>query len=209
VSYACDGGGGTGGTLGAGLGTVNIAGCADSDPDSSVTLVVLNHFDNSLNRRDFFVDGIVLKDLPKNCVKVGNQMVLTIYIQTVEPLLNRDAEAKALYQGVKSVVCIHDFSIDDVYPTGTDPKLNLQLLDNTNSRANRTPLNTSSEMRIGFSCVRGDEYGDPIGDDEFPELLIENMERQLTQKDGGLSVISARDIGSSITFEFLGQKRYS
>jgi hypothetical protein len=209
VSYACDGGGGTGGSLGAGLGTVNIAGCADSDPESNVTLVVLNHFDNSLDRRDFFLDGIVLKDLPKNCVKVDNQMVLTIYIQTSEPLLNRDSEAKALYLGVKSVVCIHDFSSEDVYPTGTAPKLNLQLLDDTNSRANRTPLNTISEMRISFSCFKGDEYGDPIGDDEFPELLIDNMEPQPTQYDGGLSVISARDIGSSITFEFLGQKRYS
>jgi hypothetical protein len=202
-SYACNGGGGGDGppTLNTGQGIVRIAGCSDGDADANVTVTLLHHFDNSDNRRDFFLDGIVLKDLPRNCAKIDNQMVLTFFIQTGQ-LLNQDSNARLEYDSGKSVICIHDFSADDVYPSSPGSKMNLKLINDDNERFTRIAFDPTSEMRIDFTCYKGNSDGDP-------ELLNGELIPQVVQKANKLSVIGTRDIYGSIAFEFSDQKRFT
>jgi hypothetical protein len=196
TSYACDGGGGGGGgTLGTGQGVVDVIGCASSDTETQgVTVRLLHHFDNSPQRKDFFLDGITLENLPTNCARPGNEMKLSFFIQT-GALLNQDSTAKQLYESGKSVICSHNFSNDDLYPTESNPELNLKLVNTTNSRFNKITLNGASEMRIDFSCFKGDDAGDLV-------LLGGNSISQQTEYGDGLSVISTRDIYGAISFEF-------
>ena len=209
TTYACDGTGGGGGSgLGLGQGSVNIVGCAAEDAEANVAVVLLHHFDNSRQRKDFFLDGIILKNLPKNCVLAGNQMVLTFFIQD-GALLNQDTSAKNLYDRGQSVVCIHDFSIADTYPTLSNASLNLQLVNESNARSERISLDRSTEMRIPFSCYKGNDDGDPVNSSGTPVVISEDMVRQVTEYGDGLSVISTRDVYDSVVFEFSGQKRFT
>jgi hypothetical protein len=208
TTYACDGtGGGTGGALGVGQGSVNIVGCAAEDAEANVKITLFHHFDNSRDRKDFFLDGIALRDVPKNCVLAGNQMVLTFFIQAGD-LLNKDTTARDLYRSGQSVVCIHDFSNTDTYPILLNATLNLQLVNDSNTRSGRITLDPDTEMRIPLSCFKGNDDGDPVNSFGTPAATIERMIPQLTEYDGGLSVISTRDVYESVVFEFSGQKRF-
>jgi hypothetical protein len=186
TTYACDGSGGGGGpTLTSGQGVVDVIGCAASDTETQgVTVRLLHHFDNALQRRDFFLDGIVLEDLPKNCARAGNRMTLSFFIQDGVPFF-----ANGGYTRNQEFECTHTFTVAEADEISDFEKLNLKLINENNSRlvAERIAINENEDLRIDFRCDA------PIQDKPYDSADIAK------------SIISTRDMYGSIAFEFTAQ----
>jgi hypothetical protein len=199
-SYACNGGGGGNATLGTGQGIVDVIGCAAGELETQgVTVRLLHHFDNSPLRRDFFLDGIVLENLPKNCARAGNQMKLSFFIQDGEPFY-RNPVLALRYQSSWAFECTHEFTSSEAEDIsgGDDETVNLKLVNRNNSRLLDDKIvigNPPDNLRIDFACDR------PIQDEPRPDPNVPRNE--LTPAD---SVIGTRDIYGSIAFEFTAQQ---
>jgi hypothetical protein len=200
TSYACDGGGGGNATLGTGQGIVDVIGCAAGELETQeVTVRLLHHFDNSPLRRDFFLDGIVLENLPKNCARAGNLMKLSFFIQDGEPFY-RNPVLALRYQSSWAFECTHEFTSSEAEAIsgGDDETVNLKLVNLNNSRLVDEKIvigNFPDNLRIDFACDR------PI-QDKIPTLP------NVPINDSNLadSVIGTRDIYGSIAFEFTAQQ---
>jgi hypothetical protein len=182
TTYACDGTGGGGGTLGAGQGLVNVIGCASDDTQTQgVTVRLLHHFDNSPQRKDFFLDGIVLEDLPANCARSGNLMNLSFYIQDGAPFFTNGG-----YISGQAFECTHTFTSAEASAISTFTTVNLKLVNRNNSRllAEKIEIDPSRDLRIDFRCDA------PIQDNPYNSDEVAN------------SIISTRDVYGSIAFEF-------
>ena len=192
-AVACDGSGGGGGpTLTSGQGVVDVIGCAESDTETQgVTVRLLHHFDNAPQRRDFFLDGIVLEDLPTNCARAGNRMTLSFFIQDGDPFFVNTVEALQ-YESSQAFECTHTFTTAEANAISALDNLNLvnlKLINENNSRLvdNRITINDEEDLRIDFRCDA------PIQDEPYDSADIAK------------SIISTRDMYGSIAFEFTAQ----
>jgi hypothetical protein len=175
--------GGGGGTLFPGQGVVNVIGCASDDAESNVKVVLLHHFDNSIGRRDFFLDGIVLENLPISCARADNDMNLTFSIQDGSPFF-RSTTPSLRYNSGQTFECNHTFNSSE-YATisGNNPAtFNLKMVNADNARyvAGKIQVTNPDDLRINFTCDA------PIQDEDSPAN----------------SVIGTRDIYGAISFEF-------
>jgi hypothetical protein len=186
TTYACDGTGGGGGTLGTGQGLVNVIGCASDDTQTQgVTVRLLHHFDNSTQRKDFFLDAIVLENLPANCARAGNLMNLSFYIKEGTPFYSNGG-----YDGGQAFECTHTFTISEANSISLSTNINLKLVNLNNSRlvAGKITTDDADDLRIDFRCDA------PIQDKPYDSDEVAN------------SIISTRDIYGSIAFEFTAQQ---
>jgi hypothetical protein len=199
-AVACDGSGGGGGpTLTSGQGVVDVIGCAESDTETQgVTVRLLHHFDNAPQRRDFFLDGIVLEDLPTNCAREGNQMTLSFFIQEGDPFfVNSDLDLR--YRKDQAFVCTHEFDSDDadvISALDNVNLVNLKLINLNNSRLvdGKIAINNAEDLRINFACDAPVQDKNPTA----PNVRI-------TDSNKAKSIISTRDMYGSIAFEFTAQ----
>ena len=200
ASYACDGsgGGGGGGTLGTGQGVVDVIGCGVSDSESQgVTVRLMAHFDNSPQRRDFFLDGIGLYNVPTNCARAGNLMKLSFFIQDGEPFY-QSTDFDLRYESSQTFECTHEFTPSEATAiSGSGENFNLKLVNLNNSRldAGKIIIGDSPEnLRINFEC------DSPVQDKipTSPNVPIDNSNR-------ANSIIGTRDIYGAISFEFSPQ----
>jgi hypothetical protein len=197
-AVACDGGGGGGGpTLTSGQGVVDVIGCAASDTETQgVTVRLLHHFDNAPQRRDFFLDGIVLEDLPTNCAREGNQMTLSFFIQDGDPFfVNTDSDLR--YESSQAFECTHTFTTAEANAISDLDNVNLKLINLNNSRldAGNIAINNAEDLRINFACDAPVQDKNPTA----PNVAI-------TDSNRAKSIISTRDMYGSIAFEFSAQQ---
>ena len=189
-SYACDGGGGTGGgTLGTGQGNVEVVGCSTlNDP---VQVVLVHSFDNS--RREFFLNGITFENLSPNCIKAGNRMVLTIGIQDGNLFYNDQVQ----YDSADVIECTHNFLDSDLTAAQRNaPSINLKVFNETNARANSVIGENLGvdDVHIPFNCRIIERQGVVL---PSPILIVMDV--------SGKSIISTRDMYGAISFEFSPQ----
>ena len=200
TTYACNGsGGGGGGTLGTGQGVVDVIGCGVSDSESQgVTVRLLHHFDNSPQRRDFFLDGIVLDNVPTNCARAGNLMKLSFFIQDGEPFY-QSTDLRLRYESGQTFECTHEFTTSEATAiSDSGENFNLKLVNLNNSRldAGKIVIGDSTEnLRINFECDAPVQDEDPTR----PNVTIDDSNR-------ADSIIGTRDIYGSIAFEFTAQQ---
>ena len=198
TSYACDGEGGGGGpTLISGQGVVNVVGCAVTDTETQgVTVRLLHHFDNALQRRDFFLDGIVLEDLPTNCALAGNRMTLSFFIQDGDPFFVNTVEALR-YKSSQAFECTHTFTTAEANAISALDSVNLKLINLNNSRLvdSKIIVNNDEDLRINFACDA------PVQDKVPTDRNVEITDLNLAK-----SIISTRDMYGSIAFEFTAQQ---
>ena len=190
TTYACNGGGGGGPTLGTGQGNVDVVGC--STLEDPVKVVLVHYFDNS--RKDFFLDGITFENLAPNCIVPGNQMVLTLSIQNGN-LFYSDQEN---YIPGDVIECTHPFINSDVTASQKlQDSINLKVFNSSNIRANRYIGEnlTSNDVPIPFDCGISEREGAPLRS-PIP-IAMDNL--------SGKSNISTRDIYGAISFEFTPQ----
>ena len=175
-----------------------VIGCADSDSESQgVTVRLMAHFDNSPQRRDFFLDGIVLDNLPTNCARAGNLMKLSFFIQDGEPLY-RSADLDLRYESSQTFECTHTFSSAEANAISARENFNLKLVNLNNSRldAGKIIIGDSPEnLRINFEC-------DAPVQDKIPTL----PSVPINDSNRADSIIGTRDIYGSIAFEFTAQQ---
>jgi hypothetical protein len=188
TTYACNGGGGGGGpSLETGQGNVEVVGCSTSE--NPVQVVLIHYFDNS--RKEFFLDGVVFKQLSPNCIVSGNQMVMTLKIQDGNLFYNDQDQ----YLSGDVIECTHSFATSGLTGNQSDlPVINLKVFNESNTRANQRigGGNLGAEdVRIPFAC-RITERDEDLLPNPISIVMDENNR----------SVISSRDVYGAISFEF-------
>jgi hypothetical protein len=188
TSYACNGGGSGGGpSLETGQGRVEVVGCSTSR--NPVQVVLIHYFDNS--RKEFFLDGVVFKQLSPNCIVSGNEMVMTMKIQD-DNLFYADQNQ---YLPGDVIECNHSFATAGLTGNQRDlPSINLKVFNESNARANQRigGENLGAEdVRIPFDCRITERDGNLLS--AFDPILMDENNR---------SVISSRDVYGAISFEF-------
>jgi hypothetical protein len=183
--------------LTSGQGVVNVVGCAVTDTETQgVTVRLLHHFDNALQRRDFFLDGIVLEDLPTNCALAGNRMTLSFFIQDGDPFFVNTVEALR-YESSQAFECTHTFTTAEANAISALDSVNLKLINLNNSRLvdSKIIVNNDEDLRINFACDA------PVQDKVPTDRNVEITDLNLAK-----SIISTRDMYGSIAFEFTAQQ---
>jgi Collagen triple helix repeat (20 copies) len=216
TTFACNGSGGGPG-LGIGSGVVNVVGCSSDESSTEVKVKLFNYFDNrrevirgnslpgQSRSGDFFLDGLVLENVPADCIgTVGTPSTLTLEFTIKEndgSGLYIDADEQYRYSYGDRYEC--SAKVGTATPSGIK---NVYLINQDNERfesrySKKIDFESFSNIQVDFKCVN---WNNTFQEENWKEnnLPDEETARENYFERENSSVISSRDLGGPITFEF-------